>query len=140
MGVKKELQLNAATHGVAGEGPEIRLISMIGGVWACEDGADSPVVVLRRWRIYEVKLPLRDKRTRHIIGYIQALREGRVSSALKSFDLATMCGATESGRAYELQGPQGPRLGWGEAEYVWGRWKQLSEATDVVDVTEELLK
>ena len=140
MDKKQFIQLSGGTEVNPDVMPEMELLAISGGVWACEDAADSPGVVLRRWRVYEVKLPRREMRTRHIVGYDNVLREGRVSSAVKSIDAAKMRGITESGHIYELQGPQGPRRGWGDADYVWSRWKQLSGATDVADVTEELLK
>jgi hypothetical protein len=138
MDKNNDLRLIAATQAVAGVVPVVRPISMEGGVWTCAPVIESPGVVLTRWRVYEVKLPGSAERTRHFVGYCPESGEGRVSTAIEHLDPGTRHGVTASGSVYELQGPPGPARGWGEANYVWSRWKQLSGATDVADVTEEL--
>jgi hypothetical protein len=107
-----------------------------GGVWSCAPVSERPELVLTDWRVFEVLLPGSTARTRHYIGYNTSDREGRVSSAIVMFDPAAMCGVTKSDRVYELRG----RSGWnGDADYTWNRWKHINSATDVVDVTAEVV-
>ena len=54
-----------------------------------------------------------------------------------TFDAATGCGMTQSGRVYQLQGSSGIS---GDGAYTWNRWKSINSAADVVDVTAEIEK
>ena len=104
-----------------------------GGVWSVAPVAEEPEVRLRHWSIREI-FP---ERTRHFVGWSQAGREGRVSSAIVTFDPSTRRGVTERGRIYELIGPPGTHP---DAEYVWGRWMQLGEVLEgFADVTAEAI-
>ena len=74
-------------------------------------------------------------RTRHFAGYNVTDREGRASSAIVTFDVATGRGVTVSGRVYELRGRTDFNA---DGEYVWHRWLEINSAMDVVDVTDEI--
>jgi len=86
----------------------------------------QPHVTLERWRVRETLLG-----QRHFVGYCVENHEGRVSSAIQSFDITTRVGVTSSGRQYLLSG-------WpcfdGDAECIWERIAEqygISETTDV---------
>lgn len=105
----------------------------IGAIWGVAPVAEEPEIRLYNWSIRAV-LP---ERTRHFVGWNRASREGRVSSAIVTFDPATRRGVTERGRVYELVGPPGTHP---DAEYVWGRWLQLGEVLEgFEDVTAEAI-
>lgn len=109
---------------------------VIGGVWVPRSVSDEPNLRLTDWSVFEVLMRGSPKRTRHFAGTSISGREGRVSSAVESFDPATRRGVTSSGRVYELVG-SGTGLG-SDADYVWNRWKSICQAQDVVDVTAEV--
>lgn len=100
-------------------------------IWAVRHIKDQPSLVLTDWAIFEVKMAHSSVRTRHFAGYNVADREGRASSAIVSFDPATMRGVTESGRMYQLRGRPGLE---GDGAHVWAHWLDLAAATDVVEV------
>lgn len=106
-----------------------------GGVWAFAPVDESPELVLNHWHVFELPLPELPARTRYFAGYNCTDREGRASSAIKTFDAATRRGVTESGRVYELRGHPGFEK---EGEYVWRRWREINAAVNVVDVTAEI--
>lgn len=105
---------------------------IVGGVWPLESPADEPEIEVTDWDVYEVQLPGRDDRTRHIVGLRGWYREGVVSSAITAIDAAANRFTTESGRAYVVRGSTGGNL---DSEYVWNRWLSLNEATGANNVT-----
>ena len=103
-------------------------------IWNVKSIEESPEVVLEQWQIFEAKSPYWDGYTRHFMGYNINEREGRVSSAIQSFDFHNMQGLTRSGRVYKLLGESG----WSrDAEYVWSRWCQINHVEDQINVTKE---
>lgn len=135
MSTPKHFIANTVPTAIAGTQPKLAVIEISGGIWKCRPVSERPEIVLTDWQIFEVKLPGRIERTRHFAGQNITDREGRSSSAIETFDAATGCGITESGRVYQLQG----RTGFtGDGEYTWGRWKSINSVTDVVDVTAEI--
>jgi len=115
--------------------PELKLLAVSGGVWASSPVTLRPQLILSDWQVFEVQRPGRPMRTRHFAGYNVTDREGRASSAIVTFDVATGRGVTVSGRVYELRGRTGFNA---DGEYVWHRWLSINSAEDVVDVTAEI--
>ena len=113
------------------------ITAISGGVWVCAPVSERPELTLTDWAVFELQLPGNPGRTRHLAGYNVTDREGRASSAIVEFDPATWRGVTKSGRVYGLRGMPGLS---GEGEYVWRQWLGINGATDVADVTNDLLK
>lgn len=108
----------------------ITILQATGGIWETSPVTEVPEINLRSWRVIEI-----EDGTRHFIGYNETEGEGRVSSAIKTFDKKTMRGLTRSGRVYQLVGSAGFN---GDAMYVWNRWKQINKVEVEKDVSEEL--
>lgn len=71
--------------------------SLLGlSVWTTRPVYEEPEVILDRWTVVEVR------GERHFVGYSVHGHEGRVSTAMETFDPATRRGVTASGRVYEL--------------------------------------
>lgn len=108
-----------------------------GGVWAIESIEQTPEVMLDSWQCFEMQLPGRPCRTRHLAGSKVRNWHGQVSSAIVAMDPATRKCTTQSGRVYEL----GTRNGLtGDGEYTWGQWLRINQPSDIVDVTDEIKK
>ena len=112
-------------------------IEISGGVWACAPVSECPEVVLSNWSVYEVQLPGPTGRTRHFVGQNVRGCEGRVSSAIVTFDAASAAGITQSGRVYRLKEAAGFTV---DGQYVWNSWKRINLVSDVVDVSAEITK
>jgi len=97
-----------------------------GGIWNVAPVADEPMTRLSHWRIFLV-----DGKDVHFAGY--AGHEGRVCSAIQSFDPVTGRGVTRSGRIYELVGESGFN---GDAMYVWQRWLDMYNNPPHEDITD----
>lgn len=69
---------------------------------------------------------------RSFVGYAVESREGRVSSAVRTFDPKTLRGVTDSGRVYRLQGRPGLDS---EGSYVWNRYVAGYNEANWTDVT-----
>lgn len=101
-------------------------------VWRASSLATCPSVTLRDWCVFEAHGTANDEKpTVHLVGYNIEESEGRVSSDVISFDIATHRGTTKSGRIYELRGPPGLE---GDGAYTWERWKTINRVIKVVDV------
>lgn len=83
-------------------------------IWETPPVSDQPSITLVRWSVMET-----DTGERHFVGFNIEDREGRVSTAIRSFDPATACGVTMSGRIYRLIGPTGYDP---DGEWVWALW------------------
>ena len=96
-------------------------------IWKATSVMQTPQLKLVRWRVYEG-----EDGARHFVGYNITEGEGRVSSAVTSFDPATRRGVTASGRVYALVGPAGYDA---DAEYVWRGWLTVNVGAyhDVTD-------
>lgn len=106
-------------------------------IWNTKSIVQTPEITLNSWRIFEVSGQISPKITRHFVGYNIGEREGRVSSAIVTFDAAEAKGVTSSGRVYHLYGGAGFNP---DAEYVWDHWKFLNQITSIEDVTEEIVQ
>jgi hypothetical protein len=100
-------------------------------IWATAPVIDSPTLVLIIYRILET-----DKGDRHFVGYNLSDREGRVSTPIDNFDLATLTGRTRSGRTYQLRDRPGVDA---DAMYVWQDWCRVNGVQSWVDVTSKVL-
>ena len=89
-----------------------------GGIWATTPVSETPEIVLRSWRVMQLK-----DGDRHFVGYNVTEHEGRVSSKIVQFDKETMRGVTASGRVYQLEGPSGYN---GDAIYTWNKWQAIN--------------
>lgn len=108
-----------------------------GGVWAIESIEKTPEVLLDNWQCFELQLPGLHGKTRHLAGSNARHWHGQVSSAIVAMNPATRRFTTSSGRVYEL----GERNGLaGNGEYTWHQWLRINQATDIVDVTDEIKK
>ena len=108
-----------------------------GGVWAIESIEQTPELLLDSWQCFELQLPGLPGRTRHLAGSNARHWHGQVCSAIVAMDPATRRCTTSSGRVYEL----GERNGLaGNGEYTWHQWLRINQATDIVDVTDEIKK
>ncbi len=103
------------------------------GIWKASSVSATPEIVLNNWKVYELT---GTRPTRHFVGYNETEREGRVSTAIVSFDQSTLTGKTQSGRTYCLVGPscQDP-----DGEYVWRNWTDWNEV-EYKDVSDEYAK
>ena len=101
-------------------------------VWKPADVTAEPNTILTQWRIYRVKADFHGNgNTIHFVGY--AGYEGRVCSAIQTFDAKSRKGVTQSGRIYELAGNSGFN---GDAMYVWDRWVRMNGNPEIEDITE----
>ena len=115
--------------------PEIPASALL-GIWKAAPVEVQPKTTLTRWGIYEVQLPGESQRTRHFVGCsIESWREGHTSSKIISLDVKTGKGVTRGGRMYVLHDLPGLNL---NAEHTWCWWCEINQATDIVDVTEEV--
>jgi len=87
-------------------------------VWLVAPVDEEPGITLVRWHVF--MLP---DGSRHFCGYDARGHEGRVSTAVETFDPDSMTGRTASGRVYALSGPSGRDE---DALYVRGRWLALN--------------
>jgi hypothetical protein len=83
-------------------------------VWKVSDVKDEPESRMTSWRAFLVK---GQPDTVHFVGF--AGYEGRVCSAVQSYDKTTHRGITQSRRIYELLGHPGYNS---DAEWVWHKW------------------
>jgi hypothetical protein len=107
------------------------------GVCAIESIEQTPELMLDSWQCFELQLPGRLGRTRHLAGSNARHWHGQVSSAIVTMDPATRRCTTSSGRVYELGECNGLA---GNGEYTWHQWLRINQATDIVDVTDEIKK
>jgi hypothetical protein len=94
--------------------------------------SQQPHVTLIRWSVIEV-----DDKERHFVGRCLESDDGRVSSAIESFDAKAMRGVTRSGRVYQLEGPDAFDL---DAAYVWQWWCEVNAVKTTRDVSKEILR
>lgn len=97
-----------------------------GGIWKAPSVSQQPGLRLMRWSVRQT-----EDGTRHLVGYNATYHEGRVSTAIVSFDPSTARATTRSGRVYELVGAPGYDA---DAEYVWKsatspdlKWAEVTE-------------
>jgi hypothetical protein len=101
-------------------------------IHAYPDSDHQPKAILTSWQVMQ-GVDGNGLRSRHLIGRYEF--EGRVSSALVSFDLVKLDGMTRSGRHYILVGPPGRD---DDAQWVWSRYSFQFVRT--IDLTRALLR
>ena len=102
-------------------------------IWKPFSVQQEPETRLTQWRVMEVSAEFNDfKPTTHLVGY--ATYEGRVCSAVQTYDPKSKRAVTQSGRVYELVGSSGYNK---DALYVWDRWfANVGLSATAKDVTE----
>ena len=101
-----------------------------GSVWKARPVTAQPSLTLVQWQV--LQLP---GGARHFSGWALENRDGRASSAIQTFDAASLRGITRSERVYQLQGPPG----WHEdGDYVWRSWARINGQPEWVDVSAEV--
>ena len=94
-------------------------------------------VPISNWSIRQViGIRANEETTDHLVGFNNNSYDGRVSSAIISFDPIRAICTTQSGRLYHLVGDPGYSS---DGEYVWNRWVDLNgvnkeEVKEVTDV------
>lgn len=74
----------------------------VGNIWTVSPVSDQPVIRLARWAVFEV-----ETHERYLVGFNLADEEGRVSTAIQTFDSVTCRAVTMSGRTYQMIGSPG---------------------------------
>lgn len=109
-------------------------------IWRPSPVTVSPVTNLASWRAFLVKKTrISNGKTIHFVGSVADKwgDEGRVSSAIQSFDNVEKCGISRSGRKYVLlENPGHSRDGL----YVWECWKELNFVVECEDITDRLFE
>jgi hypothetical protein len=104
---------------------------IICGFWKTPSVPEQPEVLIERWRIIEViEGPCAGER--HIVGYNRYDYEGRVSTAIVSYDPKTSKCVTKSGRVYLLIGKAGYDP---DGDYVWRALCRVNQVGAQVDVS-----
>lgn len=101
-------------------------------IWKVSSVKEEPETILTRWRVFKVKGQSNPDETIHFVG--DTGFEGRVCSAVQTYDPDTKRGITASGRIYELRGPSGHDA---NALYVWSRWCHINDIIEIIDITGE---
>jgi hypothetical protein len=99
-------------------------------IWRVTPVTEMPTSTLAAWRVIQTETG-----ERHLCGYAPREREGRVTSAIATFDPATASAITSTGRAYRLTGRPGRDA---DAAYVLGHWLAMNRVQSIEDVTEEV--
>lgn len=118
----------------SGEGAKLTGV-LVGGLWSTPPVSNQPMISLTAWCVFEVTTK-DSKVQRHFVGHHDAFREGRVSTAIVSFDAELGQGVTASGRRYLLVGEPGHDP---DGVWVWQNWSKANGFTNARDVTAEYL-
>jgi hypothetical protein len=98
-------------------------------IWNVPTTAEEPKLTLRRWFVIECT-----DGHRYVLGWCPERHEGRVSTAIISFDPASMTLRTQSGRLYLLAGEPGFDP---DAAYTWGAYARVNELAPRRDATRD---
>ena len=93
-------------------------------------------VIMARWRVWEVQVPLYDAPSWHVVGYLVEARQGKVSSALATVHATTDEVTTKTGKIYLLEGDPGID---GDASHVWEAWQREHDVQVLREVTTDVL-
>lgn len=90
------------------------------------------IITMTSWRVYELQLPGRDARTRHIAGYNRAFKAPRVSPPISDIDPSSASAVAEDGSTYQLlfSAKRNPLV-----SDKFEKWAETCRATNVVEVT-----
>ena len=106
-------------------------------IWSIETISAKPIYALTQWQAFECRVGRSKGRSRHFIGAPGPDINPVISGAIVRFDPGTSCGATASDKIYQL----GKEVGLAPAgERIWSLWKDANEATDIVNVTDDVTK
>lgn len=106
------------------------------------DAQPANIDNLHDWRCFEVLQAGSKERTHHIVGSICQVqdghdaRQGCVSSALVSVDPDNRTVLTKDGTVYRLGHCSDIAP---DAFYIWRRWQRATQATNVVDVSSDII-
>jgi len=103
-----------------------------GGIHTIASVTAEPETRISRWGLYLVTNAC-GVRTRHLVG--RANGEGRVSSPIKTIDVAERTATSHSGRMYRLVGNSGFDS---DGCYVFNNWLRATQTTLVREVTPAL--
>ncbi|MCF6203437.1 MAG: hypothetical protein L3J59_07170 [Methylococcaceae bacterium] len=92
----------------------------------------EPTVDVVNWSVHRVTFFNGDK-SEHLLGFVPD-KQGRVTSAIQSFNADTRKITTASGRVYTLVGPPGECE---DAAYVWQYWKNMNGDVKDRNVTDK---
>lgn len=106
-------------------------------IWRTPSVENEPVIELTDWRVFALSSNEMETRTLHLVGYQQAYRQGRISTALIMYDPATKRAQTQSGRTYILIG--GPGSGSSDGLYTLDVWSRMNGFTNKEDVTADFI-
>lgn len=99
-------------------------------LWPVPSVFEEPNLNVERWQVYETNTG-----DRHLVGYCPERFEGRVSSAIATFDPKKAYIVTVSGRSYALIGEPGFD---GEGDHVWQGWKVINSVASEGDISQEV--
>lgn len=105
--------------------------------WTPYQAAVYERLLLIRWRVWEVQVPLYDAPSWHLVGYLAELRVGKVSSALASVHAGPNEVTTKTGKIYQLEGEPGLDA---DASQVWSSWQQQHRVQVLREVTTDVLQ
>lgn len=90
------------------------------------------ILTMTSWRVYELQLPERPARTRHIAGYNRALKVPMVSPPISDIDHVSMTAEAEDGHTYKLlfRTKRNPLV-----SDKFNGWALASSAAEIVEVT-----
>ena len=100
-------------------------------VWKPTPVDASPTLNMRPWTLIRT-----GRGDVHVVGYNITEGEGRVSSPILEFDLATRTAVTRSGRRYVLRGKPGANA---DASYTFAVWCDAMKVLSWTDVSAEVL-
>ena len=105
-------------------------------LWRPADVTQEPETRLQQWQVYQVWANASyPKDSIHFVGHTGGYHgEGRVCSAVQTYDKERHRGVTKSGRVYELVGHPGHNR---DADYVWNRWLGLMGDPEFTEVTNQ---
>jgi hypothetical protein len=115
------------------DGIEGVAVLLAGGLWKTPGVSEEPEIRVVRWRIIEITDGARQGE-RHVVGFNELFKEGRVSTPIINVDLPTRRCFTASGRIYHLDGPAGFDR---DAQYVWAWWVDANAVSAERDVSPE---
>jgi ATP-dependent Lon protease len=91
-------------------------------------------VTMVQWSMREVVWGDTDRKSQHVVGFIQQEEKWHVSSIIEKFDRQAKRVRTSDGRVYHLEGQPGTS---DEAERVWLDWKDRHDVHEESDVTHQ---
>ena len=104
-------------------------------IWAIETISARPIHDLSECQAFECQVGRSKSRSRHFVGAPGTDINPVISGAIVRIDPGSACAATAGDKVYQLGKEVGLTT---DGRSMWSRWKDANEATDVVDVTDEV--